>query len=106
MVDTSEQIVHRSKVANLLDPRVANNVENKDIREAEEGAIGPHNTNNLKKTLPDWGTEQRQDTPPEHLSSARHYGKGGASGPYASNIINKIDPRVNSGSKDKGADRG
>jgi hypothetical protein len=34
--------------------------ENKDIREAEEGAIGPHNTNNLKKTLPDWGTEQRK----------------------------------------------
>jgi hypothetical protein len=32
MVDTSEQIVHRSKVANLLDPRVANNVGKLNFR--------------------------------------------------------------------------
>lgn len=80
MTDTSEQTVHKSKVANFLETRVANNVgklkllwrhllrlewslksdlENKDIREAEEGAVGPHNTNNLKKTQPGWETEQR-----------------------------------------------
>ncbi|KAJ5082204.1 hypothetical protein N7532_011247 [Penicillium argentinense] len=104
MTDASEHTQHISKIANFLDFRVADNVENKDILEAEKGAVGPNNTNKSKKTQPGGEIEEQCDTPVEHLGSARDYGKGGGYGPHGSHIINKIDPRVSSSSKETDTD--
>ncbi|EAL89059.1 protein dprB [Aspergillus fumigatus Af293] len=98
---------HSSKAANKLDPRVDSDADNRARHEAIGGAHGPHSSNIANKVDPrvDSDRDNHAHTGAGATTTTGAYASGAHNtygttstnaGPHNSNMLNKVDPRIDS----------